>query len=157
MSLKASERYLKSTRSDLTLETATMKKIISASLVVLAATSGFLHGQQPVQAHGRYNYNYRGYPYYRRYPYPIEPARYCYPTTQWQVNEDPGYHPHAYSDGYRQGQSSAKKGDNYNPRTAGGEFARGFDDGYYGKEFAGQKNIVQNVVRPYTTTECSLY
>jgi hypothetical protein len=157
MSLKASERYLKSTRSDLTLETATMKKIIYASLVVLTATTGFLLNNQPVQAHGRYNYNYGRYPYYRRYPYPIEPARYCFPTTQWQVNEDPGYHPHAYSDGYRQGQSSAKKGDKYKPRTAGGEFSRGFDDGYYGKEFAGQKNIVQNVIRPYTTTECSLY
>jgi len=138
-----------------------MKKIISASLVVLAATTGFLLNNQPVEAHGRYNYRgysySRGYRYYRRYPYPIEPARYCFPTTQWQVNEDPGYHPHAYSNGYRQGQSSAKKGDKYNPRTAGGEFARGFDDGYYGKEFAGQKNIVQNVIRPYTTTECSLY
>jgi hypothetical protein len=144
-----------------------MKKIISASLVVLAATTGFLLNNQPVQAHGRYNYGgypysrgypyNRGYPYYRRYPYPIEPARYCFPTTQWQVNEDPGYHPHAYSDGYRQGQSSAKKGQNYKPRTAGGEFARGFDDGYYGKEFVGQKNIVQNVIKPYTTTECSLY
>ncbi|MCV3214194.1 hypothetical protein OGM63_11845 [Plectonema radiosum NIES-515] len=144
-----------------------MKKIISASLVVLAATTGFLLNNQPVQAHGRYNYGRypysrgypynRGYPYYRRYPYPIEPARYCFPTTQWQVNEDPGYHPHAYSDGYRQGQSSAKKGQNYKPRTAGGEFARGFDDGYYGKEFVGQKNIVQNVIKPYTTTECSLY
>ncbi|GAX44964.1 hypothetical protein NIES4075_59830 [Tolypothrix sp. NIES-4075] len=141
-----------------------MKKIISASLVVLAVTTSFLHGQQPAQAHGRYNYRgyggyggYGRYPYYRRYPYPIEPARYCFPTTQWQVNEDPGYHPHAYSDGYRQGQSSAKRGEKYKPRTAGGEFARGFDDGYYGKEFAGQKNIVQNVIKPYTTTECSLY
>ncbi|MBD2606232.1 hypothetical protein H6G81_17275 [Scytonema hofmannii FACHB-248] len=138
-----------------------MKKIISASLVVLAAATGFLLNNQPVEAHRRYNYRRypysRGYPYYRRYPYPIEPARYCFPTTQWQVNQDPGYHPHAYSDGYRQGQNSAKKGDKYKPRTAGGEFARGFDDGYYGKEFAGQKNIVQNVIRPYTTTECSLY
>ena len=142
-----------------------MKKMISASLVVLAATTGFLHGQQPVQAHGRYNYGGYPYyrrdpysiPYYRRYPYPIEPARYCYPTTQLQVDQDPAYHPHAYSDGYRQGQSSAKKGEGYKERSAGGEFARGFDDGYYGREFAGQKNIVQNVIRPYTTTECSLY
>ncbi|NEU71979.1 hypothetical protein PI95_005150 [Hassallia byssoidea VB512170] len=132
-----------------------MKKIISASLVVLAATTGFLHGQQPVQAHRRYNYG--GYPYYHRYRYPIEPIRYCFPTTQWLVDEDPAYHPQAYSDGYRQGQTSAKKRQKYKPRTAGGEFARGFDDGYYGKQFAGQKNIVPNVIKPYTTTECSLY
>jgi len=143
-----------------------MKKLISASLVVLAATTGFLINNQPVQAHGRYNYNrypssgrynYNRYPYYRRYPYPIEPARYCFPVTQWQVDEDPAYHPHAYSNGYRQGQTSAKKGDKYKPRTAGGEFARGFDDGYYGKEFAGQKNSVPNLIKPYTTSECGFY
>lgn len=136
-----------------------MKKIISASLITLAAATGFLLNNQPVEAHGRYgyyNYGYGGYPY-NRYPFPIEPRRYCYPTTQLYVDRDPGYHPHAYSDGYRQGRSSAKNGNTYKPRTAGGEFARGFDDGYYGREFAGQKNVVANVIEPYTTTECDWY
>ncbi len=132
-----------------------MKKIISFSLVALAATTGFLLNNQPVQAHRRYNYH-RGH-YYHRYPYRIEPQRYCYPITQWHVDEDPAYHPQAYSDGYRQGRKSAEKREAYKPRTAGGEFARGFDDGYYGREFAGQKNIVPNIIKPYTTSDCGWF
>lgn len=125
-----------------------MKKIITASLVALATTTGFLLNNQPVQAHRRYYHNRL----YDRYP-----ITHCYPVTRWLVDEDPAYHPQAYSDGYRQGRESAKKGNKYEPRTAGGEFARGFDDGYYEREFAGQKHIVSNTVKPYTTTECGRF
>ncbi|MFH7027970.1 MAG: hypothetical protein ACHBN1_21865 [Heteroscytonema crispum UTEX LB 1556] len=127
-----------------------MKKIITASLIALAATTGFLLNNQPAQAHRRY---YRDRIFYDR----LYPTRYCYPVTQWLVDEDPAYHPQAYADGYRQGKNSAKKGEAYKPRTAGGEFARGFDDGYYAREFAGQKQIVPNVVKPYTTTDCGWF
>ncbi|MBD2775446.1 hypothetical protein [Iningainema tapete] len=128
-----------------------MKKIIPILLVALATTTGFLLNTQPVEAHGRY---YRKH-YYRRY-YPF-PARSCFPVTQWYLKEDPGYHPQAYSDGYRQGRESAKDGDKYKPRTAGGEFARGFDDGYYGRKFAGQRQIVANTYVPYTSSDCGWY
>ncbi len=125
-----------------------MKKIIMASLVALATTTGFILNNQPAQAHRRYYYH----PYHRSYP-----LSYCYPITQWFVDEDPAYHPQAYADGYRQGSASAKKGNAYKPRTAGGEFARGFKDGYYGREFAGQKQTVPNVVKPYTRTNCGWF
>ncbi|MFQ4145917.1 hypothetical protein [Chlorogloeopsis sp. ULAP02] len=125
-----------------------MKKIIMASVVALATTTGLLLGNQPAQAHRRYDY-------YR--PYPLYPLRSCYPVTQWFVDEDPAYHPQAYADGYRQGSQRAKQGKAYKPRTAGGEFARGFDDGFYGREFAGQKQIVPNVYKPYTRTDCGWF
>lgn len=125
-----------------------MNKIMMASLVALATTTGLLLNNQPAQAHRRYHYH-RVYPGY--------PLRYCYPITQWFVDEDPAYHPQAYADGYRQGRESAKEGKAYKPRTAGGEFARGFEDGYYARAFAGQKNIVPNEYKPYTTTECGWF
>ncbi|MFB2769743.1 hypothetical protein ACE1AT_10705 [Pelatocladus sp. BLCC-F211] len=125
-----------------------MNKIIMTSLVALTTATSFLFNNQSVQAHGRYNYHHI-YPFYQ--------PNYCYPITQWLVDEDPAYHPQAYADGYRQGRESAKKGNTYKPRTAGGEFARGFDDGYYGRKFAGQKNIVPNEYRPYTTTDCDWF
>ncbi len=132
-----------------------MRKIITASLVALATTTGFLLHNQPAQAHPRRYYHY---PLYRRhYPLYRQPLSYCYPVTNWVVDEDAAYHPQAYADGYRQGQQSAKKRNNYKPRTAGGEFARGFDDGYYGREFSGQKQTVPNEYKPYTTSQCSWY
>jgi hypothetical protein len=124
-----------------------MKKIIPALLLFLAPATIFLLSNQPAEAH-RYRY-----PYYRDY-YRAYPIRYCYPVTRWFVNQDPAYHPRAYSDGFRQGRESAKRGNSYKERTAGGEFARGFEDGYYGKEFRGQKHIVANVYQPFTTNEC---
>ncbi|WP_017316936.1 hypothetical protein [Mastigocladopsis repens] len=131
-----------------------MKKIITASLVALATTTGFLLNNQPAQAHPRRYYHSR---LYRHFPLYRQPLNYCYPTTNWLIDEDPAYHPQAYADGYRQGQQSAKKGNKYKPRTAGGEFSRGFDDGYYGRNFAGQKQIVPNEYKPYTTSQCSWY
>jgi hypothetical protein len=129
-----------------------MKKIIATLL--LATTTAFLINNQPAQAGGRYHdRNYRHYRPYRR----VYPTRYCYPVTQWLINQDPGYHPRAYSDGYRQGRESAKNRETYKPRTAGGEFSRGFEDGYYDKEFSGQKHIVANAYQPYTTSQCDWY
>ncbi|WP_169216586.1 hypothetical protein [Brasilonema sp. UFV-L1] len=43
----------------------------------------------------------------------------------------------------------------YKPRTAGGEFGRGFDDGYFGNEFTSQKDSVPDGVKYETTTQCS--
>lgn len=122
-----------------------MKNIMALSLFTLATMTGILVNSQAAQAHRRY---------YRHYPYSRLSLYYCYPTTQWVVDQDPAYHPQAYADGYRQGQAQAKRGNSYKPRTAGGEFSRGFDDGYYGREFAGQKHIVPNEITPYTTTRC---
>lgn len=125
-----------------------MKKIISASLVTLAAATGFLVNNKSAQAH----YPYYGYPYHDIYP-----RTYCYPYTQWLVREDPADHPHAYSDGYRQGRETAQKNEKYKPRTAGGEFSRGFRDGYYGRTFTGQRVIVADRYQPYTTSGCGWY
>lgn len=49
------------------------------------------------------------------------------------------YRPNAYADGYREGVVSKSKRENYLPRTAGGEFARGFEDGYFGRTPTGQR------------------
>jgi len=133
-----------------------MKKIIPASLVALATTFGFLLNHQPVQAHYPHFHDHsfynHDYPFYDPYP-----GRFCYPYTQWLMKQDPAYHPQAYADGYRQGRQSTERAENYKPRTAGGEFARGFEDGYYGREFTGQKHIVADRYRPYTTTDCGWY
>jgi hypothetical protein len=127
-----------------------MKKII-LTLLSLTTASAFLLSSQPAEAH-RYRH-----PYYRNYYRKVYPKRYCYPITRWYVDQDPAYHPRAYSDGYRQGRASAKRGDSFKERTAGGEFARGFEDGFYGREFQGQKHIVANVYQPFTTSECNWY
>jgi hypothetical protein len=49
------------------------------------------------------------------------------------------YHPQAYDDGYREGINSKAKKETYQPRTAGGEFARGVEDGYFGRPNTGQR------------------
>jgi ribosome modulation factor len=49
------------------------------------------------------------------------------------------YHPQAYDDGYREGIASKAKNETYQPRTAGGEFARGVEDGYFGRANTGQR------------------
>jgi hypothetical protein len=133
-----------------------MKKIIATLLLTAVTTTAFITNNQPVQAHFRnHDRDYRrdDYRYFRR----VYPTRYCYPITRWSLNQDPAYHPRAYSDGYRQGQESAKNQETYKPRTAGGEFSRGFEDGYYGKKFSGQQRIVANEYIPFTTNECSWY
>lgn len=53
-------------------------------------------------------------------------------------NRDNANHPGAYADGYREGRMNAQKGEKYVARSGGGEFSRGFDDGYYGNKSTGQ-------------------
>jgi hypothetical protein len=64
----------------------------------------------------------------------------CYEqkVSHTQVSHDNANHPNAYIDGYREGRMNAQRREKYAPRTGGGEFSRGFDDGYYGKESTGQ-------------------
>ena len=65
----------------------------------------------------------------------------CYQQQEFSHNEvkhDNANHPNAYTDGYREGKMNAQKGEKYVARTGGGEFSRGFDDGYYGKNSTGQ-------------------
>jgi glucan-binding YG repeat protein len=65
----------------------------------------------------------------------------CYEQKEFsykEVKHDNANHPNAYADGYREGKVNAQKGEKYAPRSGGGEFSRGFDDGYYGKNSTGQ-------------------
>ncbi len=49
------------------------------------------------------------------------------------------YHPQAYNDGYREGIASKANRETYRAKTAGGEFTRGFEDGYFGRANSGQR------------------
>jgi hypothetical protein len=49
------------------------------------------------------------------------------------------YNPTAYRDGYLEGIASKSKSETYQIRSAGGEFARGFEDGYFGRQNTGQR------------------
>lgn len=83
--------------------------------------------------------------------------QHCYPIQKTRTVEDPGYHPNAYDNGYREGAESSRKLESYQPRTAAGEFSRGFDDGYYGRLYTGQKNTVPNRQETYETSQCRTY
>lgn len=86
-----------------------------------------------------------------------EQYNHCYPVEKVRIIKDSGNHPNAYDDGYREGVETAREGDEYEPRSAGGEFARGFDDGYYGRPYTGQQNTIPNRRETYTTRQCSTY
>jgi hypothetical protein len=83
--------------------------------------------------------------------------QYCYPVTQYRTVRDPAYHPQAYEDGYREGANVARKYEKYEPRTVGGEFARGFDEGYEGRPLAGQRNTIADRQESYETSQCRNY
>jgi hypothetical protein len=83
--------------------------------------------------------------------------QHCYPVQKNRTVEDAGYHPNAYDNGYREGAESSRKQEPYQPRTAAGEFSRGFDDGYYGRPYTGQKNTVPNRKETYETSQCRTY
>ncbi len=83
--------------------------------------------------------------------------QHCYPVQKTRTVEDAGYHPNAYDNGYREGAESSRKQEAYQPRTAAGEFSRGFDDGYYGRPYTGQKNTVPNRKETYETSQCRTY
>jgi hypothetical protein len=83
--------------------------------------------------------------------------QHCYPVQKTRIVEDAGYHPNAYDNGYREGAESVRKQEPYQPRTATGEFSRGFDDGYYSRPYTGQKNTVPNRKETYETSQCRTY
>ncbi|MEO8890542.1 MAG: hypothetical protein ABI417_03245 [Coleofasciculaceae cyanobacterium] len=82
---------------------------------------------------------------------------YCYPVGRAEVLRDSADHPGAYRDGYSEGRQSKRSGDRYSPRTSGGEFARGFEDGYYGRRFVGQDIAIPNRVEYYASQQCNNY
>ena len=90
---------------------------------------------------------------------PVQAAQYqyCFNVKKSRTIRDAANHPTAYNDGYREGIQSAKNGDKYEPRSVGGEFARGFDDGYYGRTVTGQQYTVQDSQESYTGQECRTY
>lgn len=49
------------------------------------------------------------------------------------------YDPNAYADGYQEGIANKANWQTYQARSAGGEFARGFEDGYFGRKNTGQR------------------
>lgn len=81
----------------------------------------------------------------------------CDLVPQVRIHRNPADHPDAYADGYSEGRQSIRKKEPYKPRTAGGEFARGFEDGYYGRSFTGQKYAVRDRVQYYTSQECDTF
>ncbi len=64
----------------------------------------------------------------------------CKPNRQ-EISTSPSdaYHANAYSDGYREGTASKANRETYQARSAGGEFTRGFEDGYFGRRNTGQR------------------
>ncbi|MBE9126577.1 MULTISPECIES: hypothetical protein [unclassified Coleofasciculus] len=113
-----------------------MKRIVSASLMTLATAPALLLIAPAARS---------------------ETYTYCYPVEQVRMIKDPGSHPTAYDDGYREGAEMARRGETYEPRTAGGEFSRGYDDGYYGRSYTGQRNTVPNRRETYSTSQCNTY
>jgi len=88
-----------------------VKIIVYAALLSIATAPPLLLFNQPAQA---------------------QRVNYCYPSSQ---NNGAGNHQNAYADGYREGQQSARDRESYRPRTAGGDFDRGFYDGYYNRPY----------------------
>lgn len=81
----------------------------------------------------------------------------CYPVTESYIAINPADHPGAYAEGYSEGRQNRSHGHAYKPRTAGGEFGRGFEDGYYERPFTGQRYAVPNRAEYYTTQDCDTY
>ncbi|MBV8884325.1 MAG: hypothetical protein JO235_10070 [Chroococcidiopsidaceae cyanobacterium CP_BM_RX_35] len=100
-----------------------MNKLVLAALLGLATVSTSLLSPQAVKADEVIGGNY-------------VTSRQA-PRDYWAAD-----HPRAYADGYRQGEQSARDKEAYRPRTAGGEFARGFEDGYFNRPYTGQKVVV---------------
>jgi hypothetical protein len=70
---------------------------------------------------------------------PIEVACITEKIETESTERSDAYHPQAYNDGYREGIASKAKRETYQARSAGGEFARGFEDGYFGRTNSGQR------------------
>jgi hypothetical protein len=81
---------------------------------------------------------------------------YCHPVTNNKViQESVADRSHAYADGYREGEQSARNKQAYQPQTTRGEFARGFHDGYFNLPYNGQENVVPKIVVQQTTQVCN--
>lgn len=81
---------------------------------------------------------------------------YCHPVTDNRViKESTANHPNAYANGFREGEQSARNRVAYKSRTVGGEFARGFEDGYLNLPYAGQSDVVPKTIVQHTTTVCN--
>jgi hypothetical protein len=117
-----------------------MNKIIQVTLLTLTFTPSLLVFSPVAQA--------------GKNPAKTKRTTICRPVQQVRVIKDGADHPAAYRDGYREGQRSARKNDSYKPRDVGGEFARGFEDGYYDQPFAGQQYVVADRLETYTTEQC---
>ncbi len=112
-----------------------MKKIVVAAILSLIAGSTSLLFTQAAKA---------------------DPVVSCYPVTGNRVlKESAADHPHAYADGYREGEQTARNREAYKPRTVGGEFARGFEDGYFNRPYTGQENVVPKTIVQHTTQVCN--
>ncbi|MHC5862733.1 hypothetical protein [Nostoc sp.] len=85
-----------------------------------------------------------------------DPIVSCNPVTYNRViKESAADHPHAYADGYREGEQTARNRVAYKPRAVGGEFARGFEDGYFNLPYAGQETVVPKTIVQHTTQVCN--
>jgi hypothetical protein len=111
-----------------------MKRLVAASIVVLSSAPVYFLFTPPASA--------------------SEVVTVCKPVTSTNVVRNAAAHPAAYEDGFGEGRQSASRGETYEPRSVGGEFARGFEDGYFGRRFTGQEYAVRDRVQTYTTQQC---
>ncbi|MBV8882812.1 MAG: hypothetical protein JO235_02250 [Chroococcidiopsidaceae cyanobacterium CP_BM_RX_35] len=79
----------------------------------------------------------------------------CHPITENQASRNSADNARAYAYGYREGEQSFRDGVPYKPRTAGGEFARGFEDGYFNRPYASQGDVGSNTFVQSTTQDCN--
>ncbi|MBV9385868.1 MAG: hypothetical protein JOZ78_05505 [Chroococcidiopsidaceae cyanobacterium CP_BM_ER_R8_30] len=92
-----------------------MKKIVSIALLSLATISMPLLFSQAARAD----------------------EVYCHPVTDKQVSRNSANYPNAYAAGYQAGEQRFRDGVGYKPQEEGGEFARGFEDGYFNRPYNG--------------------
>jgi hypothetical protein len=114
-----------------------MKRIVAATLLTLSTAPAYLMIALPASA--------------------SEKVTVCNPVSTTNIIRNPADHSGAYEDGYSEGRRSASKGEAYQPRTVGGEFGRGFEDGYFGNRFTGQEYAVRDRVEHYTTQQCDTF
>ncbi|PSF36062.1 hypothetical protein C7H19_15075 [Aphanothece hegewaldii CCALA 016] len=81
-----------------------------------------------------------------------EPESICYNEafSRTVMVKDSANHQKAYDHGYYEGKRERIEGKKYEHRTAGGEFARGYEDGFFDRNYAGQATVVSD--RPVQQT-----
>ncbi len=112
-----------------------MNKLVAATIVALSAAPAYFLFTPPASA--------------------SDALTVCNPVTATNIVRNAAAHPVAYEDGFGEGRQSASRGEAYRPRSVGGEFARGFEDGYFGRRFSGQEYAVRDRVESYTTQQCN--